>query len=64
MISDFNMPHGKMSDLVSFPLLGFNLTIKLREVSTLKVIEILPFFSIKAIMSDLNFSCQTFSDLV
>ena len=31
MLPDFNMSHGKMSDLVSFPLLGFTLVIKLRN---------------------------------
>ena len=34
-----NMPHGKMSDFVSFPLFGFTLVIKLRNF-VLKVIEI------------------------
>ena len=29
MVSDLNMFHGKMSDFVSFPLLGFTLVIKL-----------------------------------
>ena len=29
MMSDLNMFHGKMSDFVSFPLLGFTLVIKL-----------------------------------
>ena len=29
MASDLNMSHGKMSDFVSFPLLGFTLVIKL-----------------------------------
>ena len=31
MVSDLNMSHGKMSDFVSFPLLGFTLVIKLRK---------------------------------
>ena len=31
MVSDLNMSHGKMSDLVSFPLFGFTLVIKLRN---------------------------------
>ena len=31
VISDLNMSYGKMSDLVSFPLLGFTLVIKLRD---------------------------------
>ena len=29
MVSDLNMSHGKMSDFVPFPLLGFMLVIKL-----------------------------------
>ena len=31
MVSDFNMPDGKMSDFVSFPFFGFTLVIKLRN---------------------------------
>ena len=31
MMSDLSMPHGKMSDLGSLPLLGFTLVIKLRN---------------------------------
>ena len=31
MVSDLNMPHGKMSDFVSFPLSGFTLVIKVRN---------------------------------
>ena len=30
-MSDLNMSHGKISDFVSFPLLGFTLVIKLRS---------------------------------
>ena len=40
MLSDLNISHGKMTDFVSFPLLGFTLVIKLRN-SILKVIKIL-----------------------
>ena len=29
MMSDLNMPHGKMYDFVSFPLFAFTLVIKL-----------------------------------
>ena len=32
MLSDLNMFHGKMSDFVLFPLFGFALVIKLRNV--------------------------------
>ena len=31
MVSDLNMPHGKMSDFVSLPLSGFTLVIKVRN---------------------------------
>ena len=31
MVSDLNMPHGKMSDFFSFPLFGLTLVIKLRN---------------------------------
>ena len=30
-MSDLSMPHGKMSDFVSFSLFGFTLVIKLRN---------------------------------
>ena len=30
-MSDLNMSHGKMSDFVSYPLLGFTLVTKLRN---------------------------------
>ena len=32
MASDLNLSHGKMSDFVSFPLFGFTLVTKLRNV--------------------------------
>ena len=32
MASDLNMPHGKMSDFVSFPLFEISLVIKLRKI--------------------------------
>ena len=31
MVSDSNMSHGKMSDFVSFLLIGFTLVVKLRN---------------------------------
>ena len=31
MMSDLNIPHGKISDFVSFPLFGFTLVTKLRN---------------------------------
>ena len=33
MTSDFNMPHQITYDFVSFPLFGFNLVIKLRNIN-------------------------------
>ena len=33
MKSDLNMYHGKMSGVVSFPLFGFTLAIKLRNIN-------------------------------
>ena len=32
MVSDLNMSHGKMDAFVSFPLFGFTLVIKLRNL--------------------------------
>ena len=32
LVSDLNMPHRKMSDFVSFPLFGFTLVIKSRNL--------------------------------
>ena len=40
MTSDLDMTYRKMSDFVSFPMLGFTLVVK-KETSILKVIEIL-----------------------
>ena len=50
MASALNMSHEKMPDFVSFPLLGFILVIKLRNFDLM--------------LSGLNISCQTVSDLV
>ena len=52
MVSDLNMPHGKMTDFVSFPLLGFTLS-----HNTLYAFD-------EKMMSDLIMSCQTVSDLI
>ena len=46
MVSDLNMSLGKMSDFVSFPMCGFTLVMKLRNL-ILKVTEILQYFLIK-----------------
>ena len=40
MGSDLNMLHGKVSDFVLFPLLGFTLVIKMRNFD-FKIIEII-----------------------
>ena len=58
MQSDLNMPHGEMSDFVSFSLFRFTLVIKLRNFD-FKII-----FSDKIMMSDLILLYQTVSDLV
>ena len=55
MTSDLNMSHGKMSDFVSFALFGFAWVIK--QI----FLYVLRFFYM---ISDLNMSCQTVSDLV
>ena len=49
MVSELNMPHGKMSDCVYFPLFGFTLDITLRKL-ILKLIEILWYFLIRYII--------------
>ena len=48
MVSGLNMPHGKMSDFVSFPMFGLALI----------------FFEKKVIASDLNMSHGKISDFV
>ena len=63
MASDLNMSYGKMSDFVSFPLFGFPLAIKLRNFNFEGNQNVLMVFD-KKMMSDLNLSCQTLSDLV
>ena len=61
-MSDLNISHGKMSDFVSFPLLGFTLVIKLRKFDFESHWNTLIFFD-KKMMSDLIIFCQTVSDL-
>ena len=63
MVSNLNMSHGKMSDIVSFPLFGFTLIIKLRNFDFKGHLKTLIFFD-KKMMSDLIMSCQAVSDLV
>ena len=63
MVSELNMSHGKLSDFVSFPLFGFNLARKLGNFDFEGHQNILMLFD-KKMMSDLNMSCQTLSDLV
>ena len=63
-MSDLYIPHGKMSDFVSFPLFAFTLVIKLKHFY-LKVIEILYYFlANKYMTSDLNISLGKMSDFV
>ena len=62
MASDFNMPHGKMSDFVLFPFFGFTLVIKLKNFHFESHWNTLIYFDKKNI-SDLIMSCQM-SDLV
>ena len=50
-MSDLNMSYEKMSDFVSFPLSGFFVVIKLENFD-----EILKYFLIKKMISDLNLS--------
>ena len=40
MVSKWNMSHGKISDLVLFPMFGFTLVIKLRnyDLESLKIL--------------------------
>ena len=63
MVSDLNMSHGKMSDIVSFSLFGFTLIIKLRNFDFKGHLKTLIFFD-KKMMSDLIMPCQAVSDLV
>ena len=64
MAADLNMPRGKISDFVSFPLFGFTLVIKLKNLDFESHRNTLIIFFDKKVMSDLNMSCQTVSDLV
>ena len=59
MLSDLNVSHGKMSDFVSFPLFWSSLVAKLRNFDFEGRLN-----TRKKIVSDLNMSCQTVSDLV
>ena len=58
MMSDLNMPHGKMSDF------GFALVIKLRNVDFERHWNTLIYFFLNKSDVNLNVSCQTMSDLV
>ena len=64
MVSDLSMPHGEMSEFISFPRFGFTLVIKLRNFIFKVITCSALFFFIKKMMSDLNMSCQTVSDMV
>ena len=61
MTSYSNMSHEKMSDFISFPCLG-SFQLKKWEIPISKVTKVT--FYDKKMMSDLNMSCQTMSDLV
>ena len=60
---DLNMSQVKMSDLVSVPLLGFTLVIKLRNFDFEKHAHTLIFFD-KKMVSDLNISYGKMSEFV
>ena len=50
-MSDLNMPHGKVSDFVSFLLFGYTLVIKLRDLNFESHWNVLKYFDKK---SDVN----------
>ena len=62
--SDLNMSHGKMSDFVSFLLLGFTLVITLRNFDFESHWNTLILFDKKMMSKKMIISCQTVSDLV
>ena len=61
---DLNMFHGKMSDFVSFSLLGLTLVIKLRSFDFESYWNVSIFFLERRMVSDLIMLCQAVSDLV
>ena len=61
MLLDVNMSHGKMSDFVSFSMLGFTLVITLRNFDYWNSSN---FLDKKKMMWDLIMSSETVSDLV
>ena len=65
MKNDLNMSYAKMSDFVSFPLLGFTLVVKLRIFDFESHWNALIFFDKKKDMvSDLNMFHRTMSEFV
>ena len=64
MMSDLNMSHGKMSDFISVSLFGFTLVMKLRNINFQRHLNTLIFFFFhKKMMSNLDMSYQTVSEL-
>ena len=64
MMHDLNMPQGKMSDFVSFPLFCFNVVIKLINFDFESHSNTLMFFDKKDIAPDSNISYGKISDFV
>ena len=64
MKNDDRFGHGKMSDFVSFPLLGFTSVMKLRNFDFESHWNVLVFFDKKDMVSDLNVSHEKMSDFV
>ena len=62
-MSDFNMSHGRMSDFVSFSLLGLTLSITLANLYFESKWNTLICFDHKN-YARFDMSCQTVSDLV
>ena len=63
LVSDLNMPHGQMSDFVSFSLFGFMLVIKLRNFDFQSHWNTSKIFDKKDLVSDLNMPHRKMPDL-
>ena len=63
-MSDLNMSHGKMSGIVSIPLFGFTLVIKLRNYDFKCHWNNLIYFEKKDMLPDLNMSHGKMSDFI
>ena len=64
LVSDLNMPHGQMSDFVSFSLFGFMLVIKLRSFDFESHWNTSKNFDKKDLVSDLNMPHRKMPDFV